>query len=262
MNRKPLEYEKAKVIPFVESDLFEGSPRARFAIARLAVGSLVTQGRQDEFDGALKLRSNVYLDKGFVTPDDLDDNGTELDSDDARAVHFAAFERTTTPSVARVVANMRLVVRGPGEPPLPMEAHYPEVFADRQTAVGSTEVSRLISQHEDASVQNALTWSMFIAGLRHVEEYQLGPVYGLIEPRFTRSLAAQGVPVAALSDARFIDAIKARKQPVQINATGLSAVVDRRGDFGIDLEASDVSYVEVPTEMPLVTGYADEKEKV
>ena len=262
MSIQPLRYEKTKVVPFVESDVFAHNLEARFAIARLAIGSIVTVGRDEEFYGSLKLRSNVYLDAGFVSPDDLDARGTEFDADDERAVHFAALERTTNPKLARVVANMRLVVKGSGEVPLPLERYYPEVFENEQARPQSTEVSRLISRHEDVTVQNALTWSMFVAGLRHVERNNLGPVYGLMEPRLARSLSSQGVPLTTLADERYIPAINATKRPVEISATGLGKVIKQRGDFGIDLSTKNIAYIDIATDTALSSDYAEEKEPV
>ncbi|MFI5212676.1 MAG: hypothetical protein ACHQTE_01820 [Candidatus Saccharimonadales bacterium] len=252
MDTASFKSERTQGIPIIESGIFDVNQDARFAIGMVALGDVIMQGRENEFWGAAKLRSNVYLDKGFVTPTDLDENGTELDYDDSRSIHFAVFERTAVSSLARVVANMRLIVKGIDEPPLPLEKYYPEVFEACQAMPTSTEVSRLISRHEDPTIQNMLTWSMFIAGLKHVDKNNLGPVYGLLEPNLARGLVGQGVPVSVIAEEKYIARINATKQPVQIDVERLKKVVAHAGDFGIDLHQGNLSYLDFKTDRGLV----------
>ena len=235
--------EKTRLIPVIESKVFLDHPEARFAIGNIAVGSVVINGYDSEFEGVAQLRANTYLDSGFIRSDELDDHGTELDDNDNRSAHIAMLERTAIDSMARLVGNMRLVVKDDNNPsPLPVESYYPEIFSDKPLPIGSVEVSRLIARHEDARLQNLLKWPLFIAGYKYVEHYNLGPAYGLLSPPLTRQLRMQQIPVSAVADAKYIEEINATKQPVVINLPILKRVIGLVGDQGIDVSSGGFSY--------------------
>lgn len=244
---------KTHRIPVVESDIFQDNKalRARFAIGAVATGDSVACGRDREFEGVAQLRANVYMEKGFVTLDELDEKGTELDYDDRRSIHFAVYERTAVASLARVVANMRLIIKGDEQSPLPLEKFFPEVFEDSHAPCSSTEVSRLIAQHEDRHIQAILKWPLFAAGLKYVQQNNLGPVYGLLAPDLAQGLSDQGVPIDVIAEEKYIADINATKQPVEINLHQLQSVIDVTGDFGIDLQSRDISYLDLRSEYPL-----------
>ena len=234
--------EKTQHIPVVESTIFKGHEEARFAVGAVAVDDKVINGYGNEFKGAAKLRASTYVDLGYVNVDDLDENGTELDLDDERALHLIVAEQVAGAGLARIVANMRLVIKTDHEP-LPVERYFPGAFSNVDLPVGSVEVSRLISIHEDLSLQSSLKWPLFIAGLKHVDKNKLGPVFGLLAPALTRSLILQRIPVRSLAEAKYIEEINYIKHPVQIDVDRLRKVVDATGDQGIDLHGSDFSYL-------------------
>lgn len=243
-------YEKTKMIPVIESDVFKEHESARFAIGTIAIGSEIVANRTSEFYGAADLRARVYVNKGFVKPSELDEKGTELDENDERSVHFAILERiASVDSLARVVGNMRLIVKSyANDDALPVEYYYPEVFRGR-APIGSTEVSRLICRHEDSTVQAALKWPLFIAGLKYVDKNNLGPVYGLLEPALASSLVMQRVPVAQLAAAKYVPAINATKQPVEIDVSRLKDVVDSIGDHDVRRDGG-FSHINFPGNAP------------
>ncbi len=234
--------EKTQHIPIVESHIFDGHEDAHFAVGAVAVDNKVINGYQEEFSGAAKLRANTYVDLGYVDSDDLDENGTELDLDDKRSIHFVVAEQIASEGLVRIVANMRLIAKTDSEP-LPVERFFPDVFTDIDVPEGSAEVSRLITRHENARVQNLLKWPLFIAGLKHVDQNGLGPVFGLLAPTLTRSLVVQRVPVKPLADAKYIEEINFTKQPVKIEVDRLRQVIDATGDQEIDISGSRFSYL-------------------
>lgn len=234
--------EKTLHIPVVESSIFEGHENAPFAVGAVAIDNKVINGYQQEFDGAAKLRASTYVDLGYVDSDDLDENGTELDVDDERSVHFVVVEQLAVEGLVRVVANMRLITKSDDEP-LPVENFFPDAFTDFELPRGSAEVSRLIARHENAKLQNTLKWPLFIAGLKHVDENGLGPVFGLLAPALTRSLIIQRVPVEPLAEEKYIEAINFIKQPVRIDVDRLRKLVELTGDQGIDVQGTSFSYL-------------------
>lgn len=239
-----MNYEKKHLIPIIESKVFIDRPDVRFAIGEVAINNVIINGYSNEFFGAAKLRANIYLDKGFVRSDELDDKGTELDQNDSRSTHFVMLERTAVASMARVVGNMRLVVKSQENPgPLPVEGYYPELFQENPISIGGVEVSRLIAGHEDPDVQNSLKWPLFIAGQKYIEHNKLGPVYGLISPALTRLLRSQHIPVSAITSEKYIEEINATKQPILVNMSVLKKVIERAGDQGIDVAKGGFSYV-------------------
>lgn len=241
-----MNYEKTSIIPVIESKVFVDYPEIRFAIGEIAVNGTIINGYDNEFNGAAQLRANTYLDSGFIKSDELDENGTELDQNDSRSAHFVVLERTPIESEARVVGNMRLVIKSPDNSDiLPMEGYCPETFSDNPLSVNSVEVSRLIARHEDARVQNSLKLPLFIAGYKYVERNQLGPVYGLITPTLTRLLRMQHIPVSPMAEGKYIEAINATKQPVSINLPVLKKVIDAAGDQGVDVTEGGFSYLNI-----------------
>ena len=243
-----INHENNQLIPVVESKVFIDRPYIRFAIGEVAVNGTIVNSYDNEFFGAAQLRVNTYLSREFVKIDELDDNGTELDQNDSRSAHFVVLERAAVASMARVVGNMRLVIKSPDNPaPLPVESFYPEVFSENPLPIGSVEVSRLIARHEDLRVQSLLKWPLFIAGYKYVEHNKLGPVYGLLTPALTRRLRMQHIPISAITEKpKYIEAINATKQPVIIDVPLLKSAIDATGDQGIDVTKGGFSYLSFP----------------
>ena len=221
-------------IPIVESRVFESRTDARFALITIDVRDGSEVEFDNEFLGAAKLRASTYLASGFVELSQLDEAGTELDSDDQRAAHFVLLERCDdTPSLARVVGNMRLVVKDKREPlPLPVEAFFPDLFADGCLPLNSVETSRLIASHENPRIQRLMAWPLFVAGYEYVSRLGLGPVYGLVSPALVRVLQKRKVPVVPIWEATPIPAINATKQPVILDLPVFGDLIKSVGDQG------------------------------
>jgi N-acyl-L-homoserine lactone synthetase len=241
--------EKIQIIPTIESKVFKDHPESRFAVGEVAVNNTIVNGYDNEFFGAAQLRVNTYLSRGFVRSDELNDAGTELDHNDERSAHFVVLEQATA-SLARVVGNMRLVVKSPEDPSLlPMESYFPEIYSENPLFLGSVEVSRLIARHEDPKVQNFLKWPLFVSGYKYVDSKDLGPVYGLLSPALIRHLRMQHVPVSAIAAEKYVQEINATKQPAEVNLPLLKRVIDISGDLGIDVKNGGFSYLNLPIDV-------------
>lgn len=237
----------SQLTPTIESRVFIDHPNFRFAIGEVAINNAIIKDYENEFFGAAQLRANTYLDSGFINNSDLDSNGTELDQNDySRSVHLVMLERTAVASMARVVGNMRLIVKNYDNfTPLPVENYCPDVFSKNPISINGVEVSRLIARHEDARIQSSLKWPLFVAGYKYVEHNQLGPVYGLLAPALTKLLKSQHIPVSAIAEERYIKEINATKQPVSIDLNMLEKAVNTIGDKGINVVNGGFSYLNI-----------------
>ena len=232
-------------IPVVESSVFARIGHARFAVVEMGDQAISATTYANEFLGAAQLRANTYLEHGFVSREQLDDNGTELDRDDQRSAHFVVLERVeSSGSMVRVVGNMRLVQKSPEDSSaLPVESYFPELFLDNPLPINSVEVSRLIARHENPRTQRLLLWPLFVAGYRFVERNQFGPVHGLLSVALTRHLRSRRVPITPMASAKHIPEINATKQPVALDLDLLRDLVETGGGQDISLAGDWLSYV-------------------
>lgn len=216
----------SEVIPEIESQLFSDCPGSHLAAGIIAVGNTVMPGLDGVFEGYSLLRGNVYAkQKKYMPIDLLNEDGTETDPDDARSVHFAVVENALMS--ARVVGAMRLIIKSCEDSrALPIEAHYPEAFVNGPAPLYSTEISRLISRHEDAKVQRGSKWLLFTAGVSYVTGHELGPVYGAVEASLARGLRIEGVPATQLGAPKFVEEFNATKQPIRVDVHGLTQKIE------------------------------------
>jgi len=197
-------------IPSFPSALFEGDhATARYAIGIVAIGSEVLDGLGNEFNGYALERARRYVQEGYITKHDLNDDRTELDADDERSVHLTVVENMV--DHARTAGTMRLVINsGIDNEPLPIELMFPEAF-DTPAQAGSVESSRVTSNRP------LLTQLLFAAGTSYVQQHKLGPVYGVVKPDFGTSLNRSGIPVIPLAEPKYVPSINATKQPILVD---------------------------------------------
>ncbi len=200
------------VIPVIESDIFAGREDQTFAIGMLAIGGDVIPGRQDEFSGYLRLRANVYAHQTrMISPDLVRPDGTEMDEDDARSIHWAVFERAHEQgnelgrdNLAKVVGSIRTIIKTPADDRLlPIEDFFPEAF-DEPLPVGALEVSRYICRHELKVVQKKLSEPLFLAVISYVMSHDLGPTFGVVEPIVEDQLAGHNVPMRRVAEPQYV----------------------------------------------------------
>jgi N-acyl-L-homoserine lactone synthetase len=218
----PRNIAHAEVAPSLDSRVFEMHPNVRFAIGIVAVNGQVLPGFENEYTAYTELRGNVYEgQKHWMSPDELNSDGTETDADDGRSVEFVALENGLY--APRMIGGKRLIVKSKdSSEPLPIEHHYPEVFQSSPAPLNSAESSRLISRHEDPRVQKMIKWALFKSAVSYLVAEQISPVYGVVEPSLARGLKVEGMPLTELAPAKFVPEINARKQPIVIDIAELA----------------------------------------
>lgn len=210
-----------EVIPSVESDLFMGNENRRFAVGLLAIGNQVLPGREEVFDGYLRLRANVYAAQtNMISPELVHEDGTETDEDDSRSVHFAVVENAMDSN--RVVATMRLIIKSHEDSrPLPIEEFFGEAFKN-PAPMGSTEVSRYICRHEDIKIQNKLKWPLYTAALSYALTHDLKPSFGVVEEPLEKSLVKSAIPVERIACPKYVEEYAADNLALKIDTEKLA----------------------------------------
>ncbi|MEO8105024.1 MAG: hypothetical protein ABI602_01675 [Candidatus Saccharibacteria bacterium] len=185
------------VNPYVSAEIFENHLEAAFWIGRVATTD------SKHYDALAQFRANVYVGQmGFLGPEDIDIMGRELDADDARSVHFGAVENTTNNGIreARIVASGRLIVKDCVEGLLPIETSFPELFSEVPAPIGSVEVSRFISRHENQIVQHSLALAMIRAMSLYSADKGMTAGYCMIEKPLLNLLSHMGLPLEKLGE--------------------------------------------------------------
>jgi len=196
---KLLTNSTACLTPEVSSEVFDDSYGGRFWIGQVAVQDVVKC--PEYYNGALKLRANVYIDDmHFLTPEHRDENGHETDSDDRSSIHFAIAEKMPYGESARIVGTSRLIRKEDMDEKLPVERIFPEAFVNDPAEVNSVEVSRFISRHEKKSTQHMISLSLIRAMTLYAVDNEIPSAYFLIEEPLHRLLARIGLPMEILCD--------------------------------------------------------------
>jgi N-acyl-L-homoserine lactone synthetase len=186
-----------------DNKIFSKHPESRFALGVFSSDDVLSYEPNSIQEAYLKLRTNVYVTQtGMLSNEVVRQDGTELDEDDERSTHFVVFENRNLGKVA-VVAHMRLIEKK-DENILPIEKFFPEVFEDSAAPEKSVEVSRFIVSHNEIQQAKVITREMMSAGLAHVVLNELGPVFGVVEPLFERSLKRMGVPVNRIAEPKLV----------------------------------------------------------
>ena len=195
MSRINPEVTNGSVIPQVESSFFLNRPESRFAIGVLAVDSSIIPGRQNEYEAYLQLRRRVYVEQtGYLSPEDIQPDGTDRDEDDTRSIAFAVVENRGIDQ--RLVATARLIRKdlgvsiGADPRPLPVEQEWPEAFTDLPSEPKSAEVSRLISRYEKPAIQEINKRKLYAELLAYARANGIVSALTVME---TQLLAASGV---------------------------------------------------------------------
>jgi N-acyl-L-homoserine lactone synthetase len=211
-----------EVIPVFETDMFDGQEGSRFAIGIIAVGDEVTPGCEDAFDAYLRLRAKVYADQTrMISKDQVREDGTEMDADDSRSVHFGVFEQHELG--ARAVGSIRLIIKDEKDDrPLPIED-----FFGIEAPMGSDEASRLIARHEQAVVQGGIKWALFTGALAYVRAHNLGPTYATVEEGVERDFARCRMKTERVADPKYVEEYQADNLGVVIDTEDFAVVVDR-----------------------------------
>lgn len=243
----------AEVIPRIESDAFVGHEDMAFAMGILAIGDQVVDGREEEFRGYLRLRANVYADQtAMISKELVRPDGTEMDEDDSRSVHFGVIENT--PEGQRLVGAMRIIAKtAEDDRPLPIESFFNDEFAGNPLPVGALEASRYICRHEDARTQNKLKWPMFTGILNYMMTHELGPMYGVVEEKVERALQVSGVPITRIADPKYVPEYAADNLGIYVDTRALSARMGITPESAAEQRAHELEYTYDNLGRPAVT---------
>jgi len=192
-----------EAVPIIESDIFSGHEDNRFALGVFSPEETTSYTRDSILQAYLRLRANVYIDQTGMLEGDLKrHDGTELDENDERSTHLVLIEN----KIGRVAvfACMRLIQKTLGyESPLPIEEFFPEAFST-PAPLNSVEVSRFISRHDSVGISLITQRDLMTAGLAHVLDNNLGPVFGVVEPAFEKGLEAMKLPMNRIAEPKLV----------------------------------------------------------
>lgn len=190
----------ASVNPEVNTNLFETSS-APYYVGILATRDMVLLPA--EYQAALKLRANVYIDEfGFLPEEARQSDGAERDVDDSRSRHYGVIERTDVGGV--VIGNMRAIIKDRHDNLLPAEKIFPESFKSSPAPLGSLEASRFIARHPSRGIQNATSISLLRTMVAQSLIHENQPVYAIAEEPFYRFMKKIGIPAEQISDIKSV----------------------------------------------------------
>ncbi|MFT4231171.1 MAG: GNAT family N-acyltransferase [Leucobacter sp.] len=220
-----------EVIPVVGSALFLEHPTARLACGLIAVNGVPLPGLEAEYLAHFQLRRKVYVDQtGQLAESELQPDGTDRDDDDARSVTFAVFENHQ--AGVRVVGVSRLILRGE-QHPLPVEDFCPDSFAPGELTPRSVEVSRVISRHERAMMQDLVQWHLFALMLSYLANHGLERTFAIIEPWFERYLKGV-ISIERIGEPRYVEHYLDYNLPIEVDIPASAALVNARNGGFID----------------------------
>lgn len=220
-----------EVIPVIDSSIFAEAPTARLACGLLAVNGTALPGFEAEYLAHFQLRRKVYVDQtGQLAESELQEDGTDRDTDDARSVTFAVFENHR--SGVRVVGVSRLILRGDARP-LPVEEFCPDAFTAGDLTARSVEVSRVIARHENAALQDLVQWHLFAVMLAYIANHGLERTFAIIEPWLERHLNG-AIAISRIGEVRYVEHYLDYNVPIEIDIPASAELVNARNGGYID----------------------------
>lgn len=201
--------------PDIETHLFNGHPHP-YWVGRLAMAG--SADRASIFEAAAKFRGDVYLKLGYVSPEQVDAVGREIDPDDSRSIHFSVIEKNpgSETEKSRIIGTSRLILKDSEEHRLPIEKYFPEILEDYPAEIGSVEVSRLISSHDNPRTQHSVALSLIRAMTHYSINRNIPSDYCMVEEPLIRFLNNSGVPTEILGHPKEIRQLNGVLYPVRI----------------------------------------------
>jgi hypothetical protein len=227
MSRIDRSVSNHEVIPVVpHSTVFDANPESRLSAGILAIDGKAVEGLEAEYAAHFQLRRRVYVDQtAQLAADELDEDGTDRDEDDARSVTFAVFEQAE--SGVRIVGVSRLIIRG--DEPLPIEEFCPDAFMSMPLLGNAVEVSRVIARHEKAAFQDLIQWQLFALMLAYIPLHGLGRTFAIIEPWLERHLRGI-IALERIGEVRYVAHYLDYNVPVEIDIPDSTVCVNARND--------------------------------
>ncbi len=203
----------SEVVPVIESNIFDNNSDRDFAICEYSADDILNYKQNSIEEAYLKLRANVYIDQtDNLSSESKRYDGTEIDEDDKRSEHFVVLENLM--GKVAVFACMR-VIRKQNYNHLPIEKYFPEDFKKIATN-DSVEVSRFIVRNDRFREALTAEKNLIISGLAYVIDNNLGPIYGVVEPKFERSLKMINIPSNRVTEPGFIEYYNSENVGIEI----------------------------------------------
>jgi N-acyl-L-homoserine lactone synthetase len=217
-------------VPVVESDIFVGHENKRYATCVFSAEDVLNYKSNSIIKAYLRLRANVYVDQtGMLEDHAKQSDGTELDIDDERSTHFVVLENRM--GRVAVFACMRFIEKTADKnSELPIEEFFPDAFSEKSPQ-NSIEVSRFIARHDEARQCLLAKRELMTAGLAHALEYNLGPVFGVVEPGFEKALKLMGVPTRRIAEPVLVPEYNDENLGLEVDTYGFR---DKVGQEAID----------------------------
>jgi N-acyl-L-homoserine lactone synthetase len=214
LNNKYISNQEA--VPVIDSDVFADYPDRRFAIGVFSPEKVINCQPNSIEQAYLKLRANVYIDQTRMLDEDVRRiDGTELDDDDERSVHFAVLENRLGKTA--VFACLRLIEKtNQNSAALPIEKFFPDTFLE-PAPINSIEVSRFIVRHDNNRLARLALIKMIQTGFTYADENDFGPALATVGPAFERDLKLANIPTHRITEQRFIPKYKDDNLGLMIN---------------------------------------------
>lgn len=205
---------------------------------------------KDELPTWQRVRTEVYLAQGFITPDQLNADGLFVDGEDDHSRHIAVFD-----ALGEMVGTFRLIIRTKGRR-LPVEKHFGVGVSRRHS---SAELSGLAVRHSHRNglVLLGLLRTMYDLALQH----GIHSTFAELEKPLLRQLVSLGFPFAVIGESKMI--YNTRNWPTKMHVSEILAGLGakdlgrkttayapffiRRFDGFVTHESLDIAYL--PTDL-------------
>lgn len=147
----------------------------------------------DELPAWQHIRTEVYLKLGFITENQLNDEGLYIDGEDNRAHHIAAFD-----PFGQMVGTFRLIMRMRGRR-LPVERDY-SVRIHRKKISAELSGLAVLDEHRNGLVMLGLLRTMYDLAIEH----NVHDVYAELEKPLLYQLLRLGFPFQQIGDSKLI----------------------------------------------------------
>jgi N-acyl-L-homoserine lactone synthetase len=206
-----------EVVPRFDTGIFLSRQEAAFYVGILAApGGIVLD--QNAWDAARRLRAKVYIDEeGFLPESSRKEDGGEDDQDDLRSVQFGVYQNVGSGHEAKLAGTSRLILKRDESDLLPVEAMYPDVFAEKPAEVNGSETSRVVARHADKVLtRKAISLSLIRAMAAYSVSEAQRPVYATIDPPIKAMYDRMNFPYELLSDLRYLEEYKSKNWAARI----------------------------------------------
>ena len=138
-----------------------------------------------------QLRADVYLDKAYISMDDIDENGAEYDELDSRSEHFVAVDDD-----GEVIGTIRVINRGTDNRSLPSEEEFGVRLPEQ-----SQEISRFIHRLDLAPTEGFMVSLALMRAAHKATNGVSDTIYAVIEKKVYRQLNDyMGIKLTSLTE--------------------------------------------------------------